>query len=134
MASRYTLVLGTKDWSSWSLRPFLALRATGVAFEEIVIPLRQPDTTDEIKRHSPAGRVPMLKIEDGDRMHIVWDSLAICETLAERHPEARVWPGVWLGRAEARSYAGKIISGFPDLREKLPMDYPRRLPLPQLRD
>src|ERR1043166_6068373 len=134
MASRYTLVLGTKDWSSWSLRPYLALRATGVAFEEIVIPLRQPDTTDEIKRHSPAGRVPILKIEDGDRMHIVWDSLAICETLAERHPEARLWPEDSFVRAEARSYAAEMHSGFPDLREQLSMDYARRLPLPQLRD
>jgi glutathione S-transferase len=134
MPSRYTLVLGTKDWSSWSLRPYLALRATGAAFEEIVIPLRQPDTTEQIKRHSPAGRVPILKIEDGGRMHIVWDSLAICETLAERHPEARLWPEDSFVRAEARSYAAEMHSGFPDLREQLSMDFARRLPLPQLRD
>ncbi|HEY8698498.1 MAG TPA: glutathione S-transferase family protein [Rhizomicrobium sp.] len=134
MASRYTLVLGTKDWSSWSLRPYLAMRATGVAFEEIVIPLRQPDTTEQIKRHSPAGRVPILKIEDGGRTHIIWDSLAICETLAERHPEARLWPEDSFVRAEARSYAAEMHSGFPDLREQLSMDFARRLPLPQLRD
>jgi glutathione S-transferase len=134
MASRYTLVLGTKDWSSWSLRPYLALRATGTAFDEIVIPLRQPDTTERTKRHSPAGRVPILKIEEGGQTQIVWDSLAICETLAERHPEARLWPEDSFARAEARSYAAEMHSGFPDLREQLSMDFARRLPLPPLRD
>ena len=134
MAARYTLIVGTKEWSSWSLRPYLALRATGAPFDEIKIKLRQePLTGDEIKRHSKAGRVPILRIEEGGRETIVWDSLAICETLAERHPEAKLWPADPLVRAEARSYAAEMHSGFPDLRDQLSMDFVRRLPLPELR-
>jgi len=62
--AQYTLIVGTKDWSSWSLRPWLALRAIGVSFEEIVVPLRQNGTTDAIRQYSPAGRLPILKIEE----------------------------------------------------------------------
>lgn len=135
MVTRYTLVLGTKDWSSWSLRPYMALRATGAQFEEIVVPLRQqPLTGDEIKKHSKAGRVPILKIEEDGRSATVWDSLAICETLAERHPDAKLWPSDPFVRARARSYAAEMHSGFPDLRDQLSMDFARRLPLPVLRE
>lgn len=134
MAAHYTLVVGTKDWSSWSLRPYVALRATGAAFDEIVVPLRrQPLTGDEIKKHSKAGRVPILKIEENGQSATVWDSLAICETLAERHPEANLWPADPLVRAEARSFAAEMHSGFPDLRDQLSMDFARRLPVPVLR-
>jgi glutathione S-transferase len=132
----YTLVLGTKEWSSWSLRPYLAMRATAAPFEEIVIALRRtesPTTQDEIRKHSPSGRVPLLKIAEQGRTQLVWDSLAICETLAERHPSARLWPDDPLVRAEARSYAAEMHSGFPDLREQLSMDFARRLPQPPLR-
>ncbi|MEI9996318.1 MAG: glutathione S-transferase [Rhizomicrobium sp.] len=135
MAARYTLIVGTKDWSSWSLRPFLALHATRAPFVEIVVTLRrQPLTGDEIKRYSKAGRVPVLKIEQDGREVTVWDSLAICETLAERHPEAKLWPDDPFARAEARSYAAEMHSGFPDLRDQLSMDFARRHPLPELRD
>jgi glutathione S-transferase len=135
MGTRYTLIVGTKDWSSWSLRPYVALRAVGAPFEEIVIRLRQePLSGNEIKRHSKAGRVPILKIEEDGRSTTVWDSLAICETLAERHPEARLWPDDAHTRAEARSYAAEMHSGFPDLRDQLSMDFARRKPLPPLRD
>ncbi len=135
MAARYTLIVGTKEWSSWSLRPYVALRATGAPFEEIKIKLRQkPLTGDAIKRYSKAGRVPILRIEADGREALVWDSLAICETLAERHPDARLWPANPLVRAEARSYAAEMHSGFPDLRDQLSMDFVRRLPLPALRD
>src|SRR5215475_11277945 len=131
----YTLIVGTKEWSSWSLRPYLALRAIGVPFEEVLIQLRQQNLTgDEIKRYSKAGRVPILKIADDGREALVWDSLAICETLAERHPEARLWPNDPLARAEARSYACEMHSGFPDLRDQLPMDFARRVTPPALRD
>lgn len=133
---KYTLVLGTKDWSSWSLRPYMAMRAIGVPFEETVVRLRRNDaqtTKAEIKRHSPAGRVPILKIEDGGQTVTIWDSLAICETLADRHPEARLWPDDWRARAEARSFAAEMHSGFPDLREQLSMDFARRVPTPDLR-
>lgn len=135
MTAKYTLIAGTKDWSSWSLRPYIALRATGAPFEEILVPLRQqPLTGNEIKRHSRAGRVPILKIEESGRTVTVWDSLAICETLAERHPEAKLWPQDPLVRAEARSYAAEMHSGFPDLRDQLSMDFARRKPLPELRE
>ncbi|HEX4302648.1 MAG TPA: glutathione S-transferase family protein [Rhizomicrobium sp.] len=135
MTARYTLIVGTKDWSSWSLRPYVALRATGAAFEEVVVPLRQePLTGDEIKKYSKAGRVPILKIEEAGREVTVWDSLAICETLAERHPDAKLWPADPLVRAEARSYAAEMHSGFADVRDQLSMDFARRKPLPELRD
>ena len=135
MAAHYTLIVGTKDWSSWSLRPYVALRATGAPFEEILIKLRQePLTGDEIRRHSKAGRVPILRIEEDGRNAIVWDSLAICETLAERHPDAKLWPADPLVRAEARAYAAEMHSGFADVRDQLSMDFARRRPLPALRD
>jgi glutathione S-transferase len=135
MAARYTLILGTKEWSSWSLRPYLALRATGAPFDEVMIQLRQQNLTgDEIKRHSRAGRVPILRITADGRDTIVWDSLAICETLAERHPEAKLWPEDAMMRAEARAYAAEMHSGFPDVRDQLSMDFVRRHPLPELRD
>lgn len=127
---KYTLVIGTRDWSSWSLRPYLALRHIGVPFEEVVVPLRAATTSPEILHYSPAGRVPILKIGE----HTVWDSLAICETLAERHPEAGLWPDDSLVRATARAYAAEMHSGFADVREQLSMDFVRRLPLPELRE
>ncbi len=109
------------------------MRATGAPFAEIKIKLRQQKLTgDEIKRHSKAGRVPVLRLEEEGREVIVWDSLAICETLAERHPEAKLWPADPLVRAEARSYAAEMHSGFPDVRDQLSMDFVRRLPLPEL--
>lgn len=137
MSARYTLVVGTKDWSSWSLRPYLALRATGAPFEEIVVQLRHtdsPSTKEEIQKHSPAGRVPVLKIAENGKTTTVWDSLAICETLAERHPEAKLWPADAGTRANARSYAAEMHSGFPDVRDQLTMDFARRLPTPAMRD
>lgn len=137
MSARYTLVVGTKDWSSWSLRPYLALRATGALFEEVVIQLRRTDsssTKDEIRKYSPAARVPVLKIEENGKTATVWDSLAICETLAERHPEAKLWPADASTRAIARSYSAEMHSGFPDLRDQLPMDFARRASAPPLRD
>ncbi len=133
----YTLILGTKNWSSWSLRPYLAMRATGAPFEEIGIRLRHsesPTTREQILKHSPAGRVPVLKIEENGRTTTVWDSLAICETLAERHPEAKLWPDDAGRRALARSYAAEMHAGFPDLREQLTMEFARTLPSPGLSD
>lgn len=132
--ARYTLIVGTKDWSSWSLRPYMALRAIGVPFAEELIPLRRGTATEEVQRRTPAGRVPVLRIEEDGRSQLVWDSLAICETLAERHPEAKLWPDDPFVRAEARSYAAEMHSGFPDLRDQLSMDFARKLPTPDLRD
>lgn len=137
MAARYTLILGTRSWSSWSLRPYMAMRATGAPFEEITIRLRRlesPSTREEILKHSPSGRVPVLKIAENGRTTTVWDSLAICETLAERHPDAKLWPDDANARAVARSYAAEMHSGFPDLRDQLTMEFSRTLPMPELRE
>ncbi|MBV9993293.1 MAG: glutathione S-transferase family protein [Alphaproteobacteria bacterium] len=127
---KYTLIVGTKNWSSWSLRPYLALRHAGAVFEEVVVPLRADTTTPDILKYSPTGRVPALKIGD----ITIWDSLAICETLNDRHPQAHLWPDDAIARATARAYAAEMHSGFPDVRDQLSMDFVRRLPLPALRD
>ncbi len=135
--TRYTLVVGTHNWSSWSLRPYLALAAVGsagIAFRTEVVILRQPSTRDMILKHSPTGKVPVLKIENGNPPQTVWDSLAICETLAERHPDVGLWPRDASDRARARSLSAEMHSGYPDLRDQLPMDFARTLPLPDLRD
>lgn len=134
MTAHYTLVVGTKNWSSWSLRPYLALRAAGVPFEEHVISLRQADTTAQIHKHSGSGRVPVLKIAENGKTTTVWDSLAICETLAERHPEAHLWPKDASIRAEARSYSAEMHSGFADVREQLSMDFARKVRHAPLRE
>ena len=134
MSTHYTLIGGTKDWSSWSLRPYMALRHIGVPFGEEIVPLRREATSPEILKYSPTGRVPVLRIEEGGARYVVWDSLAICETLADRHPEARLWPDDLKTRAVARAYAAEMHSGFPDLRQQLTMDFARRLPMPALRD
>jgi glutathione S-transferase len=131
--AQYTLIVGTKNWSSWSLRPYVALRAIGVPFDEVVILLRADDTAANIKKYSPTGRIPALQIADGGKTHTVWDSLAICEALNERHPDAKLWPDDPYVRAEARSYAAEMHSGFTALRERLPMDFVRRV-TPDLND
>jgi glutathione S-transferase len=125
----YTLIAGTQCWSSWSLRPYLALMAVGAPFEMEVIRLREPDSREKILKHSPSGKVPVLKF-DGQT---VWDSLAICVVLTERHPEAKLWPDDAATRSRSRSYVTEMHSGFPDVRSQLPMDFARRLPLPELR-
>jgi glutathione S-transferase len=134
MATRYTLIVGTKDWSSWSLRPYMALCHIGVPFDEVMVPLRRDTTSPEILRWSPTGRVPVLGIEENGASYIIWDSLAICESLADRHPEAKLWPDDPRTRAVARAYAAEMHSGFPDVRDQLSMDFARHLPLPTLRE
>ncbi len=125
----YRLIVGTQEWSSWSLRPYMALMATGAKFKLEVIKLRQPQTRKTILKLSPSGRVPILKF-DGQT---VWDSLAICETLAERHPKAGLWPKDARLKATARSYAAEMHSGFPDVRSQLTMAFASTLPMPELR-
>jgi len=135
--AQYTLIVGTRSWSSWSLRPYVALRATGVPFDTVDIRLRKkdaPSTREQILNFSLAGKVPVLKIVENGKNLTVWDSLAICETIAERHPETGLWPDDPAARAVARSYAAEMHSGFPDLREQLTMDFARKKPLPELRE
>jgi glutathione S-transferase len=125
----YSLIAGTQSWSSWSLRPYMALMAVGAPFTMEVVRLRQPESRETILKHSPSGKAPLLKF-DGQA---VWDSLAICETLAERHPEAGLWPSDAAARARARAYSAEMHSGFPDLRTQLSMEFGRTLPLPDLK-
>ena len=130
MAASYTLIIGTQNISSWSLRPYLALAAIGRPFETVKIRLRQPDSKAEILKYSPSGKLPALKTETGE---VYWDSLAICEILAERHPEAGLLPADAGARALARCYAAEMHSGFPDVRDQLGLDYARAQAMPELR-
>lgn len=113
------IVVGTKKWSTWSMRPWLALRRTGEPFTETVVELRQADGRSEaaILKHSPSGLVPCLK--DGDL--VIWDSLAICEYLAERFPKAGLWPEDPAPRALGRAAAAEMHAGFHSLRGECPM-------------
>ena len=112
------LIIGNRNYSSWSLRAWLALEATGQQFDEVMVPLGQPDTEAAILRWSPTGKVPSYR--DGDL--IVWDSLAICEHLAEEHPAAKLWPEEKHARAAARSVTAEMHSGFVALRKHMPMN------------
>lgn len=110
------LVIGDKRYSSWSLRPWLALRHAGIGFREELIRLWKPDTKDKIRAVSPSGRVPVLI--EGDLR--IWDSLAICEWAAERVPS--LWPSEASERAVARSVVAEMHSGFSALRREMSMD------------
>jgi glutathione S-transferase len=123
--SRPTLVIGNRNYSSWSMRAWLVLRATGADFDEVLVPLGRPETGAEILRWSPTGRVPAL--HDGGLL--VWDSLAICEYLAEKFPEAGLWPANPAARAAARSVTAEMHSGFTALRSKMPMNLRASRPL-----
>lgn len=119
-----TIILGNKNYSSWSLRPWLVLEAAGATYDEIVIPLDQPGTRAAILAQSPSGRVPCLRHGDV----VVWDSLAICEYLNELFPEARLWPERREVRAVARAVSAEMHSGFQALRANLPMKLDASLP------
>lgn len=122
--SSITLVIGNKNYSSWSLRAWLAVRATGVDFDEELVRLSEPGSREALLAHSPAGKVPVLK--DGAR--VVWDSLAILEYLAETRPEAGLWPADAEARARARSVSAEMHSSFAALRSHMPMNLRRSLP------
>lgn len=118
------LVIGNKNYSSWSLRPWLLLTQAGIPFEEINVRLFHEGFAAEIARYSPAGKVPVLV--DGDVT--VWDSLAICEYVAERFPERQLWPADRAARAYARAICAEMHSGFGDLRSQMPMNVTAVLP------
>jgi glutathione S-transferase len=113
-----TIYLGNKNYSSWSLRPWLALKHAGTAFDEVVIPMDEPTTRGTVLRHSPSGRVPAIKHHE----LTLWDSLAICEYLAEIFPQAQLWPADVAARAVARAVSAEMHSGFSALRSHLPMN------------
>jgi glutathione S-transferase len=122
--SDYTLVIGNKNYSSWSLRPWLLMRQAGLDFREIRIALYTPESKAQIRAHSPSGRVPCLV--DGGLA--IWDSLAICEYLAERHPRLELWPAASAARAVARSVSAEMHSGFQHLRTNMSMNCRGRFP------
>jgi glutathione S-transferase len=111
-----TLVIGNKNYSSWSLRAWLLMKHVGAVFEEILVPLNSPGTRDEIESFGPSGRVPVLR--DGELR--IWDSLAICEYVAEL--TGRGWPEKREARAVARSVCAEMHSGFTTLRSLWPMN------------
>ncbi|MDH3235939.1 MAG: glutathione S-transferase family protein [Alphaproteobacteria bacterium] len=119
--TKATLYLGNKNYSSWSLRGWLAATMSGIEFDEVVIPLGEPGTSETIRKYSPSGRVPALH-HDG---LIVWDSLAIGEYLAGK-VRRQLWPGDVRARAIARAVAAEMHSGFAALREELPMNVRRQ--------
>ncbi len=113
-----SITIGNKNYSSWSLRGWLALKQTGAAFDEVVVPLDLPDTKQKLLAAGPSARVPVLQ----DGALTVWDSLAIGEYLAERFPQAGLWPGDAAARAVARAVTAEMHAGFDALREHMPMD------------
>ena len=117
-----TLIIGNKNYSSWSLRPWLALAHHHIPFDEIVIPIATPETAAAIAQYSGAGKVPILI--DGDIT--IWESLAILEYLAERFPQTKLWPANSAARAYARAMAAEMHSGFSALRRDCPMNLKRR--------
>ncbi|MGB5346313.1 MAG: glutathione S-transferase family protein [Woeseia sp.] len=112
------LIIGNKNYSSWSLRPWLLLSEAGIPFTEERVALDTRSTAAQIRRYSAAGRVPILIIDKA----VVWDSLAIAETIAERFPQAKLWPDDPNERAHARSICAEMHSGFMALREAMPMN------------
>ncbi|MGJ4944669.1 glutathione S-transferase family protein [Bradyrhizobium sp. HKCCYLS1011] len=126
------LVIGNKNYSSWSMRPWLAMRGCNIAFEEIFVPIYTDDKADKdrLLSFSPAGKVPILI--DGDIT--VWDSLAIIEHLAERFPDAGLWPQGIAERAHARAISAEMHSGFVPLRSACGMNLHRPVRAIQLSD
>jgi len=111
-----TLVIGNKNYSTWSLRAWLFMKHAGVEFQEILVPLDNPETREQLERYGPSGRVPVLR----QGTLCVWDSLAICEYIAEL--SGRGWPQAREARAVARSVSAEMHSGFPTLRSLWPMN------------
>ena len=114
----WTVVIGNRNYSSWSLRGWLMARIAGIAFEEIVVPLDLPETAAAIRKHSPSGKVPVVI----HRGLAVWESLAIAEYLNDVKPEALLWPSSQAARAHARSISAEMHAGFAELRKNMPMN------------
>ena len=112
------LIIGNKNYSSWSLRAWLLLREAGIEFDEVRLCLDTPEFAGEIQQFSPVCRVPVLLMDK----HAVWDSLAICETVAERWPDKQLWPADEVARARARSISAEMHAGFQALRDAMPMN------------
>jgi len=118
------LVIGNKNYSSWSMRPWVLLRGAGIPFEETQLWFDDAGRIAEARRYSPAGQVPVLLVDDAP----VWDSLAICETVAELFPEKQLWPADARARQVARSICAEMHAGFRKLRGAMPMNIRASLP------
>ena len=112
------LVIGNKNYSSWSLRSWLLMSEAGIDFDEVRVCLDTPDFARDIAQYTPVARVPVL-IDGGQS---IWDTMAIAETLAERFPEKQLWPADPAARAHARSICAEMHSGFNTLRDAMPMN------------
>jgi glutathione S-transferase len=123
-----TLVIGNKAYSSWSLRPWLAMTVAGIPFEEVVVPLWQDGSREAVLAVSPAGKLPVLR--HGPVM--VWESLAICSYLAELFPDKGLWPADRAARALALSVSHEMHAGFQPLRQAMPMNCRSRRAAPLL--
>ncbi|HEV7320622.1 MAG TPA: glutathione S-transferase family protein [Ensifer sp.] len=117
-----TLYVGNKNYSSWSMRPWIAMTAAGIEFTDVVIPFDFAAGNPEIRAISPTGKVPLLRHGDS----LVWESLAIIEYVAELNPDAGLWPAEREARARARSYSMEMLSGFRALRGACPMNIRRQ--------
>lgn len=122
--AEFTLVIGNRNYSSWSLRGWLAARLAGIDVDEQLVRLSAPGSRTALLEHSPAGKVPVLKHAG----RVIWDSLAIIEYLAELRPAAGLWPAEADGRARARSIAAEMHAGFGVLRHHMPMNLRKSLP------
>lgn len=125
-----TLVVGSKTFSSWSLRPWLILKQANIPFQEVLIQLYQISTREQIQQYSPSGRVPVLL--HGETR--IWDSLAIAEYLHELYPEKNLWPSNQQERALARCVSAEMHSGFAAMRQQMSMNVRKRFPMPALTD
>ena len=125
MIAKPVLFIGNKNYSSWSMRPWLALRWAGIAFDEKMVPLgpRDAGPNPTIVAVSPSGTVPALALSKGDT---IWDSLSICEWAHEMAPDAGLWPINSIARALARSASAEMHAGFGPLRQEMPMNVKRR--------
>jgi glutathione S-transferase len=116
--AHYTLVIGNKNYSSWSLRPWLLLRQAGIPFDEVLLKFHSAEWDQNIARYSPAGLVPVLWVDKQP----IWDTLAICEAVAELHPDKQLWPADRRARQVARSISAEMHAGFRALRGAMPMN------------
>jgi len=124
MSPDLALVIGNRNYSSWSMRPWVALRQVGIPFREIQLWFDEDGHPKGIEHYSPTGQVPVLLADKQP----VWDSLAICETAAELFPEKRLWPADARARAHARAACAEMHAGFRNLRGAMPMNIRAALP------
>ncbi len=122
------LVIANKLYSSWSFRPWMVLMAFDIPFEEIIIPLRTPESRARVLEYSPSGKVPALI----DGPLTVWESLAIIEYIAETYPDRAIWPRLMSARAHARATSNEMHGGFQTLRQSCPMNLAGRYKTPEM--